>query len=230
MSGLPRLFLRNVLMPITDVRALLFPQRCPVCYASMGDSLGWACGNCWESLPAAGRGIWSDEPRLKSGALAVFHYGETARRIVHTMKFGGRPDVAERLGQEMARRFSEWFELTNYSAVVPVPLHPARVRERGFDQSLLMAQALAARLGLPMRTDLIVRMRHRPPQSRLSDEARRRNLREAYQPASRKTTPPPDGIALVIDDVIHTGATALGTLDALREAGVRQTFFLAACG
>jgi predicted amidophosphoribosyltransferase len=111
---------------------------------------------------------------------------------------------------------------------VPVPLHPVRIRERGYDQNRMIADSVAAQLNLPVRSDLIRRVRHTTPQSRLPDDRRLTNLAGAFEPA--RGSSPPAGTLLLIDDVIHTGATARGCWEALERAGADDVAVLTACG
>ena len=104
-------------------------------------------------------------------------------------------------------------------ALVPLPLHQVRLRRRGFDQTLEFARPLARILGIPLRDDLLVRVRDTAPQSRLDAPARRRNLRGAF--AVRTDGPLPAHVALV-DDVMTTGTTLHAAAEALRRAGVAR--------
>jgi ComF family protein len=113
-------------------------------------------------------------------------------------------------------------------AVVPVPLHPVRVRERGYDQNQILAQGIAEVLDLPVRSDLIVRVNNTRPQSRLSDKERRINLVKAFRIADHPGAAPQS--VLLVDDVIHTGSTLLGCKEGLLAAGVGRVTLLAACG
>lgn len=145
------------------------------------------------------------------------------------MKYNGRIDIAREIGVRMADRFSELVSTCGATGIVPVPLHPVRVRERGFDQNLHIARSLAQQFDLPLFTRLIKRIRNTPPQSRLSDAERLTNLRGAFSPY-KDCVPPPEGTILLVDDVIHTGATALGCIEALAETGIREVIVLAAFG
>jgi ComF family protein len=101
--------------------------------------------------------------------------------------------------------------------MVPVPLHRARERERGYNQAALLAKELAPRLGLPVATDVLIRTRATAPQVGLSPEERRANVREAFACIG-------SGLAgarvLLIDDVYTTGSTMEAAAAALREGGV----------
>lgn len=101
-------------------------------------------------------------------------------------------------------------------ALVPVPLHRSRLRERGYDQALELARPLARRLGLRLCAGGLHRCRDTPPQSRLDAAQRRRNLREAFV---WTCAAPPPAHAILIDDVMTTGATLHAAALALRRAG-----------
>ena len=101
--------------------------------------------------------------------------------------------------------------------IVPVPLHRARLRERGYNQALELAAPLARALGVPLRHDLLLRLRATPAQTGLDAKARRRNLRGAFALAAG--TEPPD-LVVLLDDVMTTGATVREAARTLHRAGV----------
>jgi len=218
--------------PLTTISniltALVFPHYCPECGKEWSAGVGWICPECWQSLPEAGKGLWALDANLKHTVFVAFQYGESTRQLVHQMKFGGRQDIAPVLGREAARKYCEWRSPMLFEAIVPVPLHPTRRRERGYNQNLAIAEGIAAELGLPLRNDLICRTRNTPPQSRLSDGERMKNLLGAFAPV-RKVKAVPTAV-LLIDDVIHTGQTVTGCREALLAAGVKRVSVLAACG
>ena len=159
----------------------------------------------------------------------AFHYNDLARTLVHQMKFYGREDIAGKLGRLAAEQMLlggvEW----PVEAIVPVPLHPVRIRERGYDQNLSIARGVSEITGLPVCTDLVRRVRHTSPQSRLSDGERLVNLRDAFEPVSSSSSSIPETI-LFVDDVIHTGATIIGCIEALKRQSQFTAFGLVACG
>ncbi|QWP79277.1 ComF family protein [Lysobacter sp. K5869] len=105
------------------------------------------------------------------------------------------------------------------AVLIPVPLHHTRLRQRGYDQALELARPLSRRLDLPLRANGLHRARDTPPQSRLDATQRRRNLRDAF--AWNATAPPPMH-AILIDDVMTTGATLHAAAQALRRAGAQR--------
>jgi len=109
---------------------------------------------------------------------------------------------------------------------MPVPLHPGRERERGFNQSTLLARALARSLALPLREKAIVRIRKTLPQVGLSDSERRRNLKNAFR--CRDTHTIADQRVLLVDDVMTTGATVASACKALLRGGAMRVMVLTA--
>jgi ComF family protein len=208
---------------------LIFPLYCPVCKSPWEDGDGWLCPKCWNDLPPASSGSWSHNAALKGKLMVAYQYGEAAQKVVHQMKFNHRIDIARKFGRMVIDRFGEELEKTELAGVVPVPLHPVRVRERGYDQDLAISQEIAAALKLPLFGNIIKRVKNTPPQSRLSDAERRINLKNAFAPVEPKLRQPLPEI-LLIDDVIHTGATVMGCISALKAVGADKVTVLAVCG
>jgi ComF family protein len=142
------------------------------------------------------------------------------REAIHALKFGGRPVLATPLGRLLAEAGAralpappaDWAD-----GLVPVPLHPARLAERGFNQAELLAAPCAARWRVPVLSRALVRRRPTLPQTDLDPAARRANVRDAFR------VPRPAAVegrrVLLVDDVLTTGATVGAAARALRAAG-----------
>jgi len=209
-----------------DVAAFLWPQRCPGC----GDSPAAGsllCRPCGESIPRlalplcvqclareAADPVCARHPGFR--AWPAWSYDERAAAVVEAFKYGERTDLAPALAAELARVTPREFAA---DLVAEVPLHPARERERGYNQSALLASALASRAGMPHLPGVLARVRPTRAQARLGPAARRLNLRGAFRVRD------PERLAgrrvLLVDDVVTTGATLEAALGALRSAGVR---------
>lgn len=210
-------------------RSLLTP-RCLICRergcngrdlcASCADRLPWnliACLQC--GLPMSAPGVCGDclrDPPLLAETRAVFVYGFPLDRLVPRFKFHRDLAAGRLMADLMAGALAS---APRPDALVPVPLHARRIRQRGYDQALELARPLAAALALPLRTDLLQRMRATAPQSELDAGQRQRNLARAFAVADQAALPA--HVALV-DDVMTTGATLAAAAHALRAAGVER--------
>lgn len=217
--------------PLADA---LWPARCLICGDPGQDArdlcarcdlqLPWsdtACHRCALPVPATAADqvtctLCEHEPPPIARTHAAFAYAAPLDRLLPQLKFHGNLAAARLLARLMAEAFAD---LPPPDALVPVPLHRRRLRERGYNQAREIAVPLARGLGLRLRDDLLQRIRHTRPQSTLDADARQGNLDEAF--AVRTRGPLPAHVVLV-DDVMTTGATLHAAAWALREAGVRR--------
>lgn len=190
---------------------------CAACTATL-PWLHAACLRCAIPLPATG--IVCDaclsRPPPVTETRAAFVYGHPLDRLLPRLKFHRDLAAGRVLADAMARAFAS---LPLPDAIVPIPLHTARLRRRGYDQALELAKPLARRLALPLLADSLRRVRETTPQSRLDARARKRNLRGAFIVSGTRTLPA--HVALV-DDVMTTGATLHSAARALHRAGVAR--------
>ena len=153
---------------------------------------------------------------LPKGTEAPYRYRSAVKELIVALKYHGRLEVARFLAAGMARTVLHRFGPDPADAVVPVPLHGTRLRERGYNQARLLAVQLGRELSLPCR-ELLIRRRATAPQTRLEREARQANVRGAFElrpdPLAR------EGRFLLVDDVLTTGATLEACARALREGG-----------
>ena len=219
--------------PWRRLGALLWPARCLACGETGGGghdlcppcraALPWnhaACIRCALPLPASdGRatcgGCMRRPPPLDLVRSACL-YGAPLDRWLPRFKF--HHDLAA--GRLLAQLLAEACAYApRPQAVVPVPLHRARLRQRGYDQALELARPLAHAFDLPLRPRLLQRVHPTAPQSELSAAARRRNLRGAFVVDSVAAQP---AHVVLVDDVMTTGATLHAAARALRRAGVAR--------
>lgn len=211
------------------LKSLVFPEYCPGCGIEWEVGEGFICSDCWSNLKPYSKPFWDYNPALEGRVIIALSYEDPTRRIIHQMKFYGRPDIAQRLGMEIGSRLRSNLLALGNASIIPVPLHTVRIRERGFDQNLAIASSLADVTGFRLHRNILTRVRHTRPQSQLSNSERLSNLQGAF--ALRST----DGLdktikIILVDDVIHTGATARGCLEQLEKAGITDVVVIAACG
>lgn len=227
---------------LDPVLAAIFPSRCPCCADSLTrPSRGPLCEACWASLPrhatrlcgcgvplaAAAQGRCG---RCRRGLAAVERgfslgpYTGALKVLVRELKYRSRRRVAARLAEIVCAEPAAASLLHAGTVLVPVPLHPRRLRERGFNQSELLAAAVARRTGLPLLPGALVRRQDTPPQAGLSAAARRRNVQGAF--AVRQRARVQGRVAILVDDVLTTGATTRACARELARAGAAAVHVL----
>lgn len=182
-----------------------------------------ACLRCGATLGSQGGFCAACTGRLFACRVArsASTYRGPAASLVAAFKFRGLPSAAKEAGRAMAREFPRLPEFSGFDALVPVPLHPSRRRERGYNQAELLAREVGAATGLPL-LDVLERRRAQAPSWRLGRPERRRRLEGAF------TTRPGGGDAasgrrlLLIDDVCASSTTLEECALALRRAGARD--------
>lgn len=220
---------------VDPLLTILFPSQCVVCRSLVAQPTdGPLCSSCFRLLPrhrgpvcdcgvplAGGVGLSCG--RCRRG-LAVFDAGASLgpyegslRTVLHALKYGRRPRLAGRLADALVSEPAVGRLLSPQLVLVPVPLHPRRLRERGFNQSERLARALGRRTGLPVMAQTLVRRRDTPPQTGLTAARRRANMAGAF--AARCSPALAGRTVLLIDDVLTTGATARACAGALLRAG-----------
>lgn len=223
--------------PLLD---LLFPAICPVC-ETRSDDLEHRpfCARCWAGLPLLeepGCGVCGQPFVGLAGGLvceacrrapppfdfarAVAAYRDGMRAALHALKYRGRTALAPPLARlliDLGGRRLPAPPPTLVDAIVPVPLHPARLAERGFNQAELLAAPCAACWRLPLLTRALTRTRPTRPQTELDAAARQANVKGAF--AVTRPAEVAGRRLLLVDDVLTTGATVGAAAHALRQGG-----------
>ncbi|HEX6818604.1 MAG TPA: ComF family protein [Ktedonobacterales bacterium] len=225
---------------------LLFPPRCvscgasgavlcSTCLASVRTPEPPICRRCGRSLAAA---LPTQADRIcrfcasgreiahLDGRRAASVYEGAVRQAILALKFRGQRRVAHPLAELLLSCY--YSEALVADLIVPIPLHDARRRQRGYDQARLIAQPLGARLRLPVRTDLLVRQRATRAQMTLSRAERLSNVTDAFAlPSPAVASVLAGKRVLLVDDVTTTGSTLDVAARALREANPASVWGLA---
>ncbi len=190
----------------------IWPNSCLVCHREETIAEGGVCEACWGSLlPVGGH----ENPRHVRRIAVGFSYDERMRTILHRFKFGHRDDLAEPLAAKLAYALKQRNWKQGDGILVPVPDHPARRRERGYNPAELISIHLARIWDRPCMPELACRVQYGQQQSQLPDDERRKALRNAF----RFDHPPAETKLIVVDDVIHTGTTLSRLALAAKRAG-----------
>jgi ComF family protein len=216
------------------------PPKCPFC----GDptdplSVDRPCSSCLSRIrffssprcPRCGIGYPSpsDHDHLCSGCLSADPPFRKARslcpyegaivEIISRFKFGGVARLAKPLGILLAEYQDPEFPFSQVDLLIPVPLHTQRLRERGFNQSLLLARQISQRRSIPLNFTALRRSRQTQPQTQLSGPERQKNVRGAFEVRNAQAVA--GKRILLIDDVFTTGATVEECAKALLNAGAK---------
>ena len=208
-----------------DLLGLLYPRICPLCGIPLQQGEAHLCINCLCNLPRTNshrlpRGTSSIETPF-AGYPAVhrvvaflrFEQEGPAQRLIHQFKYHGDEQLAIYLGHQAAQELRAEGCFTDVDRLVPVPLHPRKMHQRGYNQSERIARGFASIYGIPIDTDTLVRRAYTETQTRKSAYDRHLNMENVF------TTIHPEHLAghhiLLIDDVLTTGSTLLSCIDAL---------------
>lgn len=225
---------------------LLLPAACAICgRPRAAHERELVCGACWlraQELPRprcdrcghprnfarpSAPCVWCPllPPYVRAARSAYALPGGTAESIVHAFKYDGWHALGEAMARRMAAlRFPPDVECER-AGVVPVPLATSRRRERGYNQSEVLADGLARLWNLPLRTDLLARTRATTTQTRLTPGERQRNVANAFRSLADRGSLRGRHLVLV-DDVVTTAATLNACAAALHDGGVRIVSFV----
>lgn len=189
------------------------PQpACPQC--ALATPLGAVCGRCLTHKPHY------------DATIAAFAYEAPADDLVQRLKYRNgiilAPLLAKKIAHQVAQRCRDMPEEPPPDCLLAMPLHPLRLRERGYNQSLLLAQSLRQALHLPLWDGIVERTTHTPPQAELPWKERARNIKGAFRTTGFVEARLAGRHVAVVDDVMTTGATLNELAKVLKEAGVAR--------
>lgn len=217
--------------------SLIFPRVCPICGAYVGEKAvrGQLCEQCTASLPRTEQAtlkenstemaLWGEElsPAVakrvmhldRAAAFLFFEKDHPIQSAIHKMKYADQPMIGYWLGRQAAMEmlYADFFD--GIDLIIPMPLHPRRLRERGYNQAEYIAQGISEMTGIPVDTTHVTRTRNTPKQALQRGEERKANVAEAF------TVNHPEQMyhkhILVIDDLITTGETMRSCLKAMKK-------------
>lgn len=197
----------------------LYPRdfTCALCGAECVPDARGLCAKCAGGLPLAAA---VPLPQYIDGITAGLAYGGAARNAVMRLKYEGCQYLAPFLAQYIEID-PEW----RADAIIPVPLHKSRERSRGYNQSLLLANAVSSACGIPVDAERLVRIKATATQTAYRAAARRRNVKNAF--ACRGFVP--YEAVVLVDDVCTTGSTVSQCARTLKRAGVERVYAAVVC-
>lgn len=223
---------------MTDI---LFPRRCPVCGGIVLPKGDLICPGCMTKLSWVRRPVCKkcgkevldetieycyDCTRHKRSfdyGLSLINYDDTASRSMARIKYNNRREYLDFYSEAMVRKMGKRICFMDGDALIPVPVHPSRRRERGFNQAEELARRLSGPLGIPVNTSILKRTRKTAPQKSLDSGGRLKNLEQAFAASVL-----PSGMKniILVDDIYTTGSTIEACTRALRKAGAEHVYFV----
>jgi ComF family protein len=207
-------FLRDLNLPHA-LGALFFPHRCPGCGDTLQGHKECICPECLFHFPETGFATQPDNPveRLFWGRVSLdaatsryYFTGDSALQgALHALKYQGEKATGTLLGRLLGHSLADAGRFNSIDAIIPMPLHPRKQRQRGYNQAEVIARGVSDVTGLPVIIDALSRRRHTDTQTRKSRLERWRNVSEAF------SLPNPEALQgrrlLLVDDVVTTGSS-----------------------
>ncbi len=190
------------------------------------------CSNCWSELELFEKPFCPqckiELPNLQQNCCSFYLksvyslgiFDENFQELIHSFKYKGRVSLGKRIGLRLAEKLKSE-NLSEIGCIIPVPLHKVRKRERGFNQSQILAETLGRQLNLPVQNKIMFRIKNTKDQTKLSEPERKENVAGAFEVEDKNKILPGKKIILV-DDVITTGATLMECAKVLKKAGARE--------
>jgi ComF family protein len=209
--------------PILD---FVFPRVCGACGNDCSGAL-LLCPDCRGRLRTVGRtdsDFLQAVSRLQEGGVidtctAVWYFEKDGplQSLLHLLKYSGRLSLGRTLGEELGRRVSLGENLPDL--LIPVPLHPTKLRERGYNQSSALSAGVQRLTGIPVAEHVVRRNRYTSSQTHLSLEERAANVDGAFSIAPGRSGEIEGMRILLLDDVLTTGATLRACASVIKRAG-----------
>ena len=220
----------------------VFPSQCCLCGASLSEDEVTVCGACWATIPVIGDqrcircGTPSDVQTDGCPSCAQWErsfqyvriltpFDETIQQMIHLLKYKKKRSIGVRLGRMLAAVLRDDPQFDQVDLVLPIPLHKVRLKERGYNQSELVARALGKMLDRPVHANLLARTRNTSTQTKLNVDERRANVTGAFKVKDAERVA--GRCIALVDDVLTTGATTDACTQALLDAGAQSVFVVA---
>lgn len=214
---------------INGLSSLIFPPVCKSCNKRIDSNMNIICNECWNGLVRVDKEIFLQKeiPENINKVYAIFQFDDLFQKIIHALKYQGNNSIGVELGKRMSKYVEPEMVNKERGMFVPVPLHPIKYRERGYNQAEAIARGLSIGLDIPLNTRLIKRVKNTSTQTKLNAEERRKNMESAFVIDSNSDIEKIRQIVLV-DDVFTTGSTMNSAAKVLKESGINKVVGLAA--
>lgn len=227
--------------------SLLYPTSCPICHRIVMPKGKLICKDCKEQLD------YIEEPRCKKCSkpieseteeycydcmkhsfhytygYAIWSYDDVIQQSMASFKYKNQKEYASFYIEEAILRYREQLIQMKIDVIVPIPIHPARRKQRGYNQAELLARGIAGKLQIAYEDELLFRKKKTKPQNGLNDRERFQNLKDAFGVNLDKIDRYRGKKILLVDDIYTTGSTIELCTKQLLLAGVKETYFFCLC-
>ena len=216
--------LLNVLTDFNNgLSTILFPPMCKGCGNRINTTRQIFCEKCWNSLSfMSDTDISKKEiPGYIDDIFIVYQFDDMFQTIIHALKYQNNPSIGIRLGYKMSKVLQSKIKSNDRYILIPIPLHPIKKRERGYNQAETIGLGLRNGLDMPIFTKVIKRVKNTSTQTQLNAEERKENMKNAFNVTGRVDLIRERYVALV-DDVFTTGSTMSSAAQVLHENGIER--------
>ena len=214
------------------IKDFIFHPYCYGCEKRLKDNEHLICERCWNSVrhPAGGQIREPSHFKLThtvyfKNAYILYVFSELSLQLIHLYKYKHKKSLGERIGNEIGQLLTSWDEFRKTDMLIPIPLHPVRLREREYNQSELLARYASEYCNVPLASHIITRIINNPTQTGLSQQERRENVKGIFRIEN------PDAVKdkniLLLDDVMTSGLTMNECAKTLKKAGASEVCCLA---
>ncbi len=227
----------------TELIEIIYPKKCHICLDFLDDSetkLPDVCDNCFTSFPALTHPFCSicgvpfaskvEEDHLCEKCIrtrpfydelrAPYLYEDKIMEAIHRLKYSGKSYLAKSMGRILADFLKERISDIEGMIMIPVPLHKRKLRQRGFNQSVLLVKSISRLLNLETDYFTLMRIRYTETQTGLSLEERRKNVKGAFEVTDNTVLKGKS--VILVDDVATTGNTINECARVLKKAGCER--------
>lgn len=226
---------------------MLYPPRCPVCDGALllrRDQRIWLCEGCGDKITRisqpycfkCGKQLEGEEREFCRDCtvkkhnfdrgVAAFAYSDAMKKSMYAFKYNNRREYAGFYAQALLEQYEGIVRGWQAQALIPVPLHKARYRSRGYNQAEVLAKEIGRRTGIRMDAGTLVRVKKTKPQKELNDRERNNNIENAFQIDK-------NGVrykcVVLVDDIYTTGATIDECALTLKAGGADRVYFMTVC-
>ncbi len=223
--------------PWWQIARLFVPERCAACGDALPTGSRLLCPSCSWELPLTGFAQSHENPLyeklsdflpvVEASAWIYFDAGNAYQTMIHNLKYRGAWRTALELGRMMGEELRTSGRYDTVDWVVPMPLHYRRLMQRGYNQSLYLAQGIAEQLGKPLNDRILRRSLYNPAQARIRSRAERwENVQGIFSLHPQKREIASDHHILLVDDLFTSGATIISCAEALLRSAPRSRISL----